>query len=195
MPGVGVWPYFCLCPCPLWHISDIRGSREVGYAKPRGYCNTVCSSVPPVTLSAEVPYCPAPQLPLLSHLPILPPSQALPSSCAALWTHTAHIGSASPCRAAAPHPSPERDRERLALSLSSGGAAGRAAWRAHCWPQHPQPRSKGCQTSLSSPRVSQTFCQSTRGDDGEGEWCWLDPCGVALLLSPAVAGAALPFPR
>lgn len=26
-----------------------------------------------------------------------------------------------------------------------------------------------------------------------GERCWLDPCSVALLLSPAAAGAALPF--
>lgn len=101
-------------------------------------------SVPSQVLGG--PYRHVPQAVPLCPLPLSPPNQAFPSSCAACWAHTAHGGSAPLCRAAVLHPSPERAEERLVLSLSRGDTAGRAAWGAWCQPQHPQPCSEGCQT-------------------------------------------------
>ncbi|XP_027738151.1 kelch domain-containing protein 8B isoform X3 [Empidonax traillii] len=56
-------------PCfplhPLWHISDLHDSGEVGCAKPQGYCNTVCIHIPfvpskfqedPTALSQRLPH-------------------------------------------------------------------------------------------------------------------------------------------
>lgn len=193
MPGVGAWP--CSHPRPLWHISDLRGSGEVSCAKPWGHCNTVCSRVPPVPSKCwgdptALPH----RLPPLSRLPLSHPGQAFPSSCAVCRARAAHTGSALPHRAAAPHPSPERAGERLVLSLSGGDTVGRAAWGALRQLQHPQPCSEGCQTLPSLPGASRTSCCRAGGGDGEGEQCWLDPCSVVLLLSPAAAGAALPYP-
>lgn len=67
------------------------------------------------------------------------------------------------------------------LSLSSRDAAGRAAWGAQRWPQHPQPCSEGCQTPLSSPGAmlqGRRRCWGRRAVLAGFLWCGVasEPC-------------------
>lgn len=76
-------------------------------------------SVPSQVLGG--PYRRVPQAVPLCPLPLSPPNQAFPSSCAACWAHTAHGGSAPLCRAAVLHPSPERAEEKVSAVTQQRG--------------------------------------------------------------------------
>lgn len=123
--------------------------------KPWGYCNTLCIMsllCPPMLGAATQSAC-----------------TELICSCAVYHAHTTHTSSAPLHRAAALHSSPESWGKVSAVSQQQD-AVGRNLVSATASP-------------LSAARLiqSRTSCCRARGGDGEDKWCWLDPCGMALL--------------
>lgn len=141
-----------------------------------GYCNTACGNISlcphkcwrdPTSLPHWLTHCPP--------CPFHPPNQAFPSSCAACWAHTAYGGSALQCCIL------------LLRELGKGSAV----------TQQREYSRKGCLGSLmpaTAPPALQRGLPDPQDCCGNREWCWLLLCSMALLLSPATAGAALLYP-
>lgn len=151
MPGVGLWP--CSCPHSLWHISDLRGSGEVGYVKPQECCDTVYSCVPPVPPKCwSGPTALPHRLSPPSHSPLSPPGQAFHSSCSTPGTLSPAVPGCSTTSLS------QESWGKVSAVTQPHGCGGEGYPEGQRHPQHPQPCSESCQTPLRSPMVSQTSC-------------------------------------